>query len=169
MRKLYSYIGPEAIRTRAISTPGGTAILSARDLVEWVNANGQTGSADGLIPLTFVVDETGILRVADRSSEHVACAGGGPVLAAGELFLALSPTGPEVREASNQSTGFCPEPESWPALAAALDRAGIPHPGRFTLAVVFRRCPRCGERNVVKDGWFICGVCGADLPAEWNF
>ena len=30
-------------------------------------------------------------------------------------------------------------------------------------------CPRCGERNVVKDGWFVCGVCGADLPAGWNF
>jgi hypothetical protein len=75
----------------------------------------------------------------------------------------------EVEEISNQSTGFCPEPESWPVVAAALDTLGVRHPGRFTLAVVFRRCPACGERNVVKDGWFACGVCGADLPAEWNF
>jgi hypothetical protein len=51
----------------------------------------------------------------------------------------------------------------------ALDRIGVPHPGRFTTEMVFRRCRKCGERNVVKDGWFACGVCGAELPAEWNF
>jgi transcription initiation factor TFIIIB Brf1 subunit/transcription initiation factor TFIIB len=33
----------------------------------------------------------------------------------------------------------------------------------------FRRCPACGERNIVKDDWFVCGVCGADLPTVWNF
>ena len=22
---------------------------------------------------------------------------------------------------------------------------------------------------MVKDGWFVCGVCGAELPAAWNF
>ena len=27
----------------------------------------------------------------------------------------------------------------------------------------------CGERNVVKDGWFVCQVCGGDLPESWNF
>jgi hypothetical protein len=46
---------------------------------------------------------------------------------------------------------------------------GVAHPGRFTTEVVFRRCERCGERNVVRDGWFVCGVCGAELPAEWSF
>ena len=30
-------------------------------------------------------------------------------------------------------------------------------------------CPNCGQRNIVKEGWFVCGVCGADLPATWNF
>lgn len=72
-------------------------------------------------------------------------------------------------EVSNQSTGFCPEPESWPAVAAALDRIGVRHPGRFTTEVVFRRCEKCGERNVVKDDWFACGLCGAELPMGWNF
>jgi len=70
---------------------------------------------------------------------------------------------------SNLSTGYCPEPASWPAVADALDRAGIPHPGRFTSAFLFRRCPACGERNVIKDDYFVCVVCDADLPAEWNF
>ena len=90
-------------------------------------------------------------------------------MSAGEMFLGRSGTVWRVAEVSNQSTGFCPEPESWPAVAVALDRAGIAHLGGFTLAVAFRRCPSCGERNVVKDGWFACGVCGADLPADWNF
>jgi hypothetical protein len=54
-------------------------------------------------------------------------------------------------------------------VAAALDRAGIGHPGGFTLAVVFRLCPACGQRNVVRDGAFACGVCGAELPSDWNF
>jgi hypothetical protein len=58
---------------------------------------------------------------------------------------------------------------SWPAVAAALDRIGVAHLGRFTTEVVFRRCERCGERNVVKDGWFVCAMCGADLPVGWNF
>jgi hypothetical protein len=71
--------------------------------------------------------------------------------------------------ASNQSTGYCPDPDCWPAVAAALDRAGIPHPGRFTVEVIFRRCPSCGERNLVKDDWFVCALCEAELPREWNF
>jgi hypothetical protein len=37
------------------------------------------------------------------------------------------------------------------------------------MVVVFGRCERCSERNVVRDDWFICGVCGVDLPARWNF
>jgi hypothetical protein len=81
----------------------------------------------------------------------------------------VSDTGLDLAEATNQSTGFCPEPESWPAVAAALDRIGIPHPGRFTQEVVFRRCPACGQRNIVKEAWFACDVCGANLPLVWNF
>ena len=88
---------------------------------------------------------------------------------AGEMFFLLTAAGVQVAEVSNQSTGFCPEPESWPAVAVALDRLGVPHPGRFTTEVLFRRCEQCGERNVVRDGWFVCGVCGADLPERWNF
>jgi hypothetical protein len=91
------------------------------------------------------------------------------VLSAGELYFLVRDEGVEVAEASNQSTGYCPEPASWPAVAAALERIGVAHPGRFTVEVVFRRCETCGERNVVKDGWFVCGVYGAELPGEWNF
>src|SRR5262249_60577502 len=65
--------------------------------------------------------------VACRSA-HLRGWPGGPVLSAGELFFLTASGRVEVIEASNQSTGYCPEPESWPAVAAALDRAGIAHP-----------------------------------------
>jgi hypothetical protein len=142
---------------------------SVWELAEWVHRTGQKPGPDGLVPVTFVVDPGGDLLLADRRSEHVACAGGGPVLSAGEMFFRIEGDRVELAEASNQSTGYCPEPESWPAVAAALDRIGVAHPGRFTTEVVFRSCEACGERNVVKEGWFVCGVCGAGLSAGWNF
>lgn len=74
-----------------------------------------------------------------------------------------------MRGVSNQSTGYCPDPDSWSAVGAALDRAGVPHAGEFTEPVIFRRCPACGGRNLVKDDDFVCAVCGGDLPARWNF
>jgi hypothetical protein len=167
--KSYRYVGPEVIRARAAHLPCGTPIESIADLKNWLRHAGQRPNALGQFVLTFVIDERGCLRVADRGSEHVACASGGPVLSAGELFLTASRDGFCVEEISNQSTGYCPEPESWPAVAAALDRIGMAHPGRFTQAVIFRRCPSCGERTIVKDGWFVCGLCDAELPVAWNF
>jgi hypothetical protein len=165
----YSYVGPEEIRAKAIGCATGTRIASPGDVLAWARRTGQVPGPDGLIAATFVVDAGGDLLVADRRSEHVACAGGGPVLSAGEIFFCIAERGAEAAEVSNQSTGYCPEPESWPAVAAALERAGLGHPGGFTHKVVFRLCPACGERNVVKDGWRVCGVCGGDLPAAWNF
>jgi hypothetical protein len=169
MVKSYRYVGPMDIKERARHSLPGTRIESIADLEKWLQVTGQRSGPAGLIAVTFVIDEEGFLRVSDRGSEHVACSGGNPVLSAGELFLRVTADGAEVEEASNQSTGFCPEPASWLAVVRALDRLGIPHPGRFTQEVLFRLCPACGQRNVVKDGWFACGQCGADLPAEWNF
>jgi hypothetical protein len=169
MAKHYRYVGPEAILRKVAGAPAGVRADSVRDLEEWLRRNDPRLNPEGLFAVTFVVDQDGYLRVADRCSEHVACAAGGPVSSAGELFFRRSGTGLEVAEVTNQSTGYCPEPESWPAVASALDRLGLPHPRRFTQEIVFRRCPACGQRNVVKDGWFVCGVCGADLPAGWNF
>ena len=169
MSKLYHYVGPSEIASRVTDRPGGTRIASAADLVRWCAVTGQEPRRDGLIAVTFVIDAGGQLLIADRHSEHVACASGGPVRSAGELFLSLTAARGEVVEVSNQSTGFCPEPASWVEVAASLERLGVPHPGRFTTAVTFRRCEACGERNTVNDGWFVCGACGTELPAEWNF
>lgn len=169
MTRLYHYVGPADIKARVAGRPAGTWVTSAADLFAFARGTGQRPGPDGLVAATFAIDEKGGLLLADRRSEHVACAGGGPVSSAGEMFFLAEDDRVEVAEASNQSTGYCPEPESWLAVAAALDRIGVAHPGRFTVEVVFRRCEGCGERNVVRDGWFVCGVCGAELPAEWNF
>jgi hypothetical protein len=169
MTRLYFYVGPAEIKLRLPGALAGTRVSSMADLLAWVHDTGQRPGLDGLIAATFVIDEEGDLLVGDRGSEHVACASGRPVLSAGEMFFRVTGDNVLVPEASNQSTGFCPEPDSWPAVATALDRAGIAHPGRFTTEVMFRRCEACGERNVVKDGWFVCGVCGAELPERWNF
>jgi hypothetical protein len=126
------------------------------------------GSDELAEPFTFVVGLDGILRVAPRRSEHVGCAAGAPVLSAGEITLSSDQGHWKVTDVSNQSAGYCPDPASWPAVSDALDRAGLEHPGRFTHPVVFRRCPRCQERNLVKDDYFACVICGAELPRTWN-
>jgi hypothetical protein len=69
---------------------------------------------------------------------------------------------------SNQSTGYCPEPESWPAVALALRAAGLNAPDGYSPALIFRRCLACSSKNIVKDGVFVCGVCESDLPEQWN-
>jgi hypothetical protein len=51
----------------------------------------------------------------------------------------------------------------------AFDTLGVAHPGDFTGKVVFRRCPACGERNIVRDDDFACALCDGALPADWNF
>ncbi|MGW4807057.1 hypothetical protein [Kitasatospora sp. NPDC004272] len=106
-----------------------------------------------------------MLRLADRRSEHVACAGGAAVLGAGEVAFA---PGRRVAEVSNLSTGYCPDTACWPAVAAALERAGASHPGGFTYSAVFRRCTGCGEVSLVREGFFVCVFCEADLPEHWN-
>jgi hypothetical protein len=167
MSRLYHYVGPLEIRSR-VGRPTGLLVSSCASLRDWLLAPERSDGEESL-SATFVINATADLLVADRRSEHVACAGGGPVLSAGEMFFVRLEDNVEVLEVSNQSTGYCPEPESWPTVAAALDRLGVGHPGRFTMEVVFRRCPGCGERNIVKDGWFVCGACGAELPEKWNF
>ena len=163
---MYRYVGPEEILALVRPGLGGHVVRSRADLAAWLTAQGAQERAE---PFTYVVGTDGLLRVAPRRSEHVVCAGGEPVLAAGELTLSADPPlGAAVVAISNQSTGYCPDPDCWPAVAAALDRSGITRPPGLTDPVVFRRCPACGERNLVKDGFFVCALCDADLPTEWN-
>lgn len=159
----YRYVGPAGVRASVADAPEGSPIRSPADLDAYLAA---ADSRDRDEPFTYVVDTAGTLRLAPRRSEHVACAGGGEVLGAGEIAFAAERAGWVVTEVSNQSTGYCPDPGSWPAVAGALDRAGIGRPAGFTEAVVFRRCLDCGERNLVRDDDYVCALCGAELPED---
>jgi hypothetical protein len=161
----YDYVGSQEIRDAAVFADSGRAILTANDLPDWL---AELPAQDRSDPHTFVVDVMGILRVAGRRSEHVACAGGGPVLSAGEISFARHDQGWLASEVTNQSTGYCPRVSSWPAVAAACEHAGLAHPGRFTTEFEFRRCLECRQINIVKEDDFTCAVCGAVLPTEWN-
>jgi hypothetical protein len=79
-------------------------------------------------------------------------------------------TGRSVRvvAVSNQSTGYCPEPESWPEVEAALRSAGLAPPEGFEPACEFRRCRGCHSINILKEGGLDCAVCARELPADYN-
>ncbi|MFG1798208.1 hypothetical protein [Nocardia sp. NPDC049149] len=165
-RRHYEYVGPADLLAEV--RPGGTGqpIESSVDLVTWLAAQHADESTE---PFTYIVGLDGLLRLAPRRSEHVVCAGGAAVLGAGEIAFELRRGVWVVDSISNQSTGYCPDPDSWFAVADTLDLAGLAHPGQFTDPVVFRSCPHCRQRNLVKDEHFYCAVCDTELPRKWNF
>jgi hypothetical protein len=158
-------VGPADVKAAVRAGSEGHSIRTAADFGEWVSARTTEELAE---PFTFVIDTTGVLRLAPRRSEHVACASGERVLSAGEMSFLQESGQWTIAEVTNQSTGYCPDTSSWPAVAAALDRAGLRHPPGFTHEVVFRRCPACREHNIVREGDFTCVFCDAALPRQWN-
>ncbi|MFE2558602.1 hypothetical protein ACFXGT_21770 [Streptomyces sp. NPDC059352] len=152
---------------KATVQPGSSSrrISSAAVFVSWV---AERSAAELAEPFTFVVGTDGVLRLAPRRSEHVACAGGDMVLSAGEISFMREADRWAASEVSNQSTGNCPDVSSWPEVARALDDVGLGRPSGFTHEVVFRRCPGCQEHNIVREDDFVCVFCGSDLPAAWN-
>jgi len=165
MARLYEYVGPLEIVARFKGRQDGLAIRSQHDAKMWLQSHAGGDSAT----VTYVIDESGNLLIADRRSEHVACSGGGPVRGAGEMTLAIRENGVVAHDISNQSTGYCPEPDSWQAVLSALKRAGIAAPDRLERTYIFRRCESCGSTNIIKDDIFRCAVCEAQLPHNWNF
>lgn len=169
MTRLYQYLGPPEIRQASLSSPDRLRIDAPEDVQRWIAGTVRHPSPDSTVTVTFIVDLKGAIWIADQHSEHVACADGDDVLAAGEMTFQWFGKRIEVIAVTNQSTGYCPEPESWPAVAAALNRSGLAHPGDFTTAYQFRQCDACGTKNLIKDDWFVCGVCDAPLSRNWNF
>ncbi|WP_328673596.1 hypothetical protein [Streptomyces sp. NBC_00328] len=161
----YRYVGPTELRDLVRPGKEGARIRSAADFTRWLSARGVEERAE---PFTFVVDLEGALRLAPRRSEHVVCAGGEAVLSAGEVSFREERGRWVVDGVSNQSTGYCPDVDSWPAVADALDRAGFERPDGFTHQVVFRRCVSCQQVNVVREDDFVCVFCGEALPSGWN-
>ena len=171
MSRLYRYVGPPEIAAAVSNCTARVRVLCADDVRQWYRSASPSvsprGDAMDSTTATFIVDENGDLWIADRRSEHVACARGRPVLSAGEMTLEIGREDVEVSYVTNQSTGYCPEPKSWKAVASALDNAGIERPSDFTAGCEFRRCG-CGQINIVKNGVYECGVCESELPSEWN-
>ncbi|MBL8955478.1 MAG: hypothetical protein JNK82_32185 [Myxococcaceae bacterium] len=160
----YRYAGPDELRVAATSQPPGREIRSREALREWLASNpeGLTEAA------TFVVNLEGRLLLAPRRSEHVACASGHEVLAAGEIRFRRRGDGFAAAEVTNQSTGYCPDVDCWPAVKAALESAGVAAGEGWSRPFVFRCCTACRELNVVKESWFVCAFCDAELPKAWN-
>ncbi|MGW5636774.1 hypothetical protein [Streptomyces sp. NPDC003832] len=164
-RRSYGYVGPVELKDEVRADGGGRRIGSASDFAGWV---AEQTAAELAEPFTFVVDVDGVLRLAPRRSEHVACAAGGRVLSAGEIGFVREAGRWAVSEVSNQSTGYCPDVTSWAQVARALDAVGLRRPSGFTHEIVFRRCPDCQEHNIVRENDFVCVFCGGALPAAWN-
>jgi hypothetical protein len=167
--KIYHYVGPPDLAGMVRAEYRGHAIADPSDFSAWRDSRSQAELQE---PHTFTIDTNITLRLAPRQIEHIVCAGGNAVLCAGEI--SFSPEGYAagawgVREISNQSTGYCPDVDSWQAVALALDKAGVPHPRGFTHPFIFRKCTNCGHRNIVKESHFFCAVCDTPLPPEWNF
>jgi hypothetical protein len=167
MGRIYHYAGPHHIQWQPLNNRA--CILRPSDVLAWVDENQEEIGPDHSVTVTFVVDTSGQLWIASRRSEHVICAAGQPVRMAGEMTFTIAGQRVRVSEVTNQSTGYCPEPESWSAVAAVLDTIGFERPPDFTTAYIFRRCDTCGATNIVKDDFFVCGVCDAALGPEWNF
>ena len=169
INRQYSYVGPHDLR-QLLQQPSQRAwIRHPDDILNWIKATKPTLQPDKTIIATFVIDTSQVLWIADRHSEHVVCAAGQTVLSAGEITFEIQGNQLEVIEVTNQSTGYCPEPESWWIVEYVLSQIGLPHPLTFTTEFIFRRCDKCGTTNIVKDMWFECAVCQAPLSQHWNY
>ena len=165
--KRYEYVGSAELRERCLAFPADRFHPTTGDeMREWLRH--QLSDVEDEQTFTFVVDAHGHLILADRHSEHVAAARGLAVLSAGEITIALTGDAARVVAVTNQSTGFCPEPCSWPVVSRALADIGITKPEGFTTEFEFRRCPACAQINIVKDSFFQCAVCDESLPEDWN-
>ena len=167
MTKSYKYVGPNSLAHLATSNTPRCRIDSPADVIRWIKESDQQLEHGQIIFATFIVSPSLELWIADRQSEHIACARGGPVASAGEMMFDLTED-VAVEYVTNQSTGFCPEPSSWPSVKASLQRACLEAPEGFSVAFDFRRCLKCKTINIIKDGIFECSVCESELPAIWN-
>ena len=161
--RTYRYVGSEEIARQAQAAIERLQPTAPADIRAW-----SARVKRSALEFTYIVDTGGNLWLSDRRTEHVACARGAQVLGAGEIEIAVGPDRVTVASITNQSTGYCPEPDCWPAVRDALARAGLEPPDGFTYAFRFRRCPTCRGINILKDEMPECPSCGSELPAAWN-
>ena len=167
--KLYPFVGPVSLRPLAGIASERHALQSEDGLRAWVTESGVRLRRGSQITFTFVLLPDSQLFLADRRSEHISCAQGQAVLSAGEMTFLFDGTRLLLDEVTNQSTGYCPEPESWPAVGTALASLGFKAADEFTHAFDFRFCSNCRTTNIIKDQIFECPACGGELPHDWNY
>jgi len=122
-------VGPMDPAALARPDGAGAVVASPSRLPSWAARRSAEDMAE---PFTCAVDPEGRLGLAPRRSERVVCAG--------EVAFGRESGRWTVVEVTDLSTGYCPDVASWPAVAHALDRAGLGRPGGFTRVVVLRRC-----------------------------
>lgn len=166
---IYRYVGSHEIKESLSTYSHRHKVTSQQGVITWLANSEHPINVDGTITLTFIVDTEGLLWVNDRHSEHILCANGGEVLSAGEMTFEVKPDSVSVVAVTNQSTGYCPQPESYPVVKKGLEQTDIPHPSHFTTAYHFRLCDQCGTTNIIKDDWYVCAVCDSDLSQTWNY
>jgi len=169
MTKQYKYIGSQDIIDNLPEKSARVYVNAAKDILEWIKDSKQSPEYDSCYIATFIISTDSKLWINDRHSEHVLCANGKNVLSAGEITFEVGKNAIEIVAISNQSTGYCPEPDSWASVVIALRNTKIPHPDDFTSKFIFRKCDNCGQKNIVKDDWYFCAVCDAPLSQTWNF
>ena len=144
-------------------------VATVDGLLKWAIEAGNFSQGTASEIFTYTVLPGHRLFIADRHSEHVACARGSVVECAGEITFRRLKRGLVIEEVSNLSTGYCPESNTWVALDLALKAAGFPGVHGFTSAFEFRYCQRCLQTCVIKDEVYECPSCWQPLPAEWNY
>ncbi len=87
--KRYKYVGPPEILRSIATLPTRRLITGAPDVAAWARATSQYLDRIGEVTATFIIDTDARLWIADRRSEHVACAASLQVLAAGEMTFRI--------------------------------------------------------------------------------
>lgn len=169
MKKLeeYKFIGNKELLSLVKNDSRGYPIKSINDIKNWIVQSQQKLSVTAEVTATFVIDLAYCLLINDRHSEHVVCANGQNVLAAGEIIFELvGKQDVTISQITNQSTGYCPSPASWKAVEKALQIIGIKHPNYFTTVFEFRVCANCNWVNIIKNDYFVCenNKCENILP-----
>ena len=161
---MFKYVGSREFLKLVDPALIGVWLTSREDVQRWIDDTHQQADANDEVVATFIVDREHRLRVNDRRSEHVVCAGGEPVRSAGEITFEMDgDTFLRISAISNQSTGYCPSAESWSDVQTALSKTDISHPGHFTTQIIFRTCSACQNLNIVKDDYFFCLMCDSAL------
>jgi len=167
----YEYVGPKEIFDLIKPELKGTKIEDCKEIIDWIRLNSKITKPESLTVCTFVINMKGSLLIADRHSEHVQCALGENVLGAGEIgFIIGSQGSVKVESITNQSTGYCPSSNCWDEVSKALTKIdGLIIPDKFEPSFTFSYCSRCKQRQIVRDDFYYCAICGEELLSEEDF